>query len=40
MNKPNLKFAKRTEKARKEIEKGKFRRMSPNNFLKEIKNLK
>jgi len=36
----DLKFAKRTEKAWKEIEKGRFKRMSPQDFLKEIRNLK
>lgn len=36
----DLKFAKMTERAWKEIEKGKFRRMPPKDFLREIKSLK
>ena len=33
-------FLIRTEKAWKELEDGKFKRMSPKDFLKEIRNLK
>ena len=36
----DLEFAKRTEKAWKEVERGKFKRMSPQDFLKEIRSLK
>jgi len=32
--------AKRVEEAWKEIEQGKYKRMSPEDFLKEIRNLK
>ena len=38
--KEDLEFAKRTEKALKEIRHGKFKRMSPQDFLKEIRSLK
>lgn len=36
----DLEFAKRTEAAWKEIEEGKFKRMSVEDFLKEIRSLK
>ncbi|MBS3086485.1 hypothetical protein J4422_02180 [Candidatus Pacearchaeota archaeon] len=36
----DLKFVKRTEKAWKEYNQGKFKRMSTQDFLKEIRSLK
>ena len=36
----DLEFAKRTEAAWKEIGEGKFKKMSSENFLKEIRNIK
>ncbi|MBI3333905.1 AbrB/MazE/SpoVT family DNA-binding domain-containing protein [Candidatus Pacearchaeota archaeon] len=38
--KEDLEFARRTEEAWKEIEEGKFKRMSKEEFLKEIRSLK
>ena len=36
----DLEFAKRTEKALKEVRSGKFKRMSPQDFLNEIRSFK
>jgi len=36
----DLEFARRTEEAWKEIKEGKCKRMSPEDFLKEIRSLK
>lgn len=38
--KEDLEFARRTEEAWQEIDEGKYKEMSPEEFLKEIKSLK